>query len=107
MAKRAIKRARNRDVESVYILIRRLQSLALELDNENLGKFHRELAIELGKDEPEGNTEASKLARELLKDAKERLKTYRERGSLGADKRWHPEKFKGTTDTEPTEETPF
>lgn len=105
------KRAKNSDVESVYVLIRRLQSLALEFDNENLGKFHRELAIELGKDEPEGNTEASKLARELLKDAKERLQKFRERGTLGADKRWHPEKYKETTEptepTEPTEETPF
>ena len=86
----------------------RLQSLALELDNENLGKFHRELAIELGKSEPEGKTEASKLAKELLGNARYNLNEYRKKGMKGAHKRWHPdEPFNENGEFQQGENEPF
>ena len=67
----------------VKIPIEKLQSLALEKDLNELGKFHKDLAIELGKDNPQGNTEASAMARELLETAK----AYRDKGQKGAQER--------------------
>lgn len=56
----------NKKPTFVKISITKLQSLALEKDLNELGKFHKELAIELGKEYPSGKTEASELAKELL-----------------------------------------
>lgn len=78
-----------KEVEGVYVLIRRLQSIALEKqDDAELGKFHRQLAIELGKNEPKGDTEASIFAKELLENARDYLQTYRTRAKKAANARW-------------------
>ena len=57
-------------ITKIMITIEVLRKLALEKTPQELGAFHRELAIELGRGEPKGDTEASKLAIELLENAR-------------------------------------
>lgn len=72
----------------VKIPIAKLQSLALEKDLNELGKFHKDLAIELGKDNHQGDTEASAMARELLENARKAQQKTSEKGKKGAQARW-------------------
>lgn len=103
------RKPKTEEIKGVYILIMRLQSLALKYDkNEDLGKFHRELAIELGTPTNEGKTEASKLAKELLENARNSLNEYRKKGMKGAHKRWHPnEPFNENGEFQQGENEPF
>ena len=85
--------AKSKLIRAVYILIQTLQSLALEKDEAELGRFFKELIVALGKgasgkEEPKGDTEASAMARELLENARKAQKQASEKGKKGANARW-------------------
>lgn len=96
-----------KEIEGVYVLIRRLQSLALEKDVTELGKFHKELAIELGRSDPKGDTEASVFAKELLENARDYLQTYRTRAQKAANARWGKKPPTAQQPEDFTDENPF
>lgn len=85
--------AKSKVIRAVYILIQTLQSLALEKDEAELGRFFKELIVILGKGAdgkftPSGNSEASAMAKELLENARKAKQKTSEKGKKGAQARW-------------------
>lgn len=100
-------------IKAVYVLIQSLQKIVLEYDIDELGRFFKEFVISLGKgangEEINGESEACKMAKELIENARISYNKSKEKGLKGANKRWHkdedysePPQIESMSDTTPT-----